>query len=92
MTLKEQRPRCQYCDKPLRRYRGRERNPQRSTWGDYGDGFFCGLRCGYHWACQSLTRNPFLRKEEAQRLADMDRIVGERDDVAILLSKEVTKR
>ena len=72
MTLTKQRPLCQYCDRPLRRYRWRVDYPERSTWGDYGDGFFCGLRCGYRWACRGLTRNAFLRKEEAQRLADMD--------------------
>ena len=75
----QQRPLCQYCDKPLRRYGRvkRERNPQRSAWGDYGDGLFCGLRCGYHWACRCLTRNDFLRKEEAQRLIDIDTQITE---------------
>lgn len=24
--------------------------------GDYGDGFFCGLRCGYAWAVNALKR------------------------------------
>ena len=44
------------CDKPLRRYKqdGRTFNdgtPQ--EWGDYGDNRFCGLTCGWRWACRN---------------------------------------
>ena len=49
------RPNCLACDKPLRRYKqdGRTFNdgtPQ--EWGDYGDHRFCGLTCGWRWACR----------------------------------------
>lgn len=49
------RPNCLSCDKPLRRYKidGRTFNdgtPQ--EWGSYGDGRFCGLTCGWRWACR----------------------------------------
>ncbi|MDQ3300613.1 MAG: hypothetical protein M3619_28870 [Myxococcota bacterium] len=49
------RPDCLACQKPLRRYKidGRAFNdgtPQ--EWGDYGDGRFCGLSCGWQWACR----------------------------------------
>lgn len=56
------RPNCLACDKPLRRY-----NQDGSTfsdgtpreWGDYGDNRFCGLRCGWDWAC---SHAPMPRK------------------------------
>jgi hypothetical protein len=49
------RPNCLACEKPLRRYKldgsafddGTPRE-----WGDYGDNRFCGLRCGWRWACR----------------------------------------
>jgi hypothetical protein len=49
------RPNCLACDKPLRRYKhdGKTFNdgtPQ--EWGDYGDQRFCGLACGWRWACK----------------------------------------
>lgn len=49
------RPNCLACDKPLRRYKwdGRmfdDGTPQ--EWGDYGDQRFCGLTCGWRWACR----------------------------------------
>lgn len=51
------KPRCLNCGKPLRRYRYRG-DPGRpgKEWGDYGDGHFCGLHCGYQWACVMLKR------------------------------------
>jgi hypothetical protein len=42
----EVRPRCINCGQFLRRCGLREVVPQKQ-WGDYGDGHFCGLRCGY---------------------------------------------
>lgn len=48
------RPNCLHCDKPLRRYKWEasfdDGTPR--EWGDYGDGRFCGLRCGWRWACR----------------------------------------
>ena len=48
------RPDCLHCGKPLRRYRFdgmlfNDGTPR--EWGDYGDQRFCGLRCGWNWAC-----------------------------------------
>jgi hypothetical protein len=53
------RPNCLACGKPLRRYKhdGRAFNdgtPQ--EWGDYGDNRFCGLTCGWRWACRHAPR------------------------------------
>ena len=50
------RPDCLACEKPLRRYKrdGQTFNdgtPQ--EWGDYGDNRFCGLTCGWRWACRN---------------------------------------
>ena len=52
------RPNCLACEKPLRRYKqdGRTFNdgtPQ--EWGDYGDNRFCGLTCGWRWACRHAS-------------------------------------
>ncbi len=49
------RPDCLGCGKPLRRYKrdGQafdDGTPQ--EWGDYGDNRFCGLTCGWRWACR----------------------------------------
>ncbi len=41
-TAKHDPLRCEWCGKKLRRHRYRP-----GERGDYGDGFFCGLRCGY---------------------------------------------
>jgi hypothetical protein len=52
------RPNCLACDKPLRRYKIDGRTFDDGTpreWGDYGDQRFCGLRCGWRWACQNTT-------------------------------------
>ena len=48
------RPNCLACEKPLRRYKWDEKAFPDGTpreWGDYGDNRFCGLRCGWDWAC-----------------------------------------
>jgi hypothetical protein len=59
------RPACRWCGKPLRRYRYRDREwAKGKEWGDYGDGFFCGLRCAYGWAvktCQLLAQKSKAR-------------------------------
>lgn len=52
------RPNCLACDKPLRRYKrdGQTFNdgtPQ--EWGDYGDNRYCGLTCGWRWACRNSS-------------------------------------
>ena len=49
------RPDCLGCGKPLRRYKQDDRAYSDGTpreWGDYGDNRFCGLRCGWSWACK----------------------------------------
>jgi hypothetical protein len=48
------RPNCLACDKPLRRFKYDGKTFSDGTpreWGDYGDNRFCGLRCGWSWAC-----------------------------------------
>jgi hypothetical protein len=48
------RPNCLDCGKPLRRFKWDDRKFADGTpreWGDYGDNRFCGLRCGWSWAC-----------------------------------------
>lgn len=49
------RPSCLYCSKPLRRFAFDGQTFKDGTpreWGSYGDNRFCGLRCGWNWACQ----------------------------------------
>jgi len=48
------RPNCLECNKPLRRYKYDAEPFEDGTpreWGDYADNRFCGLRCGWRWAC-----------------------------------------
>lgn len=50
------RPDCLGCGKPLRRYKNDGRTYSDGTpreWGDYGDNRFCGLKCGWFWACRN---------------------------------------
>ena len=59
-----QRPNCLHCGKPLRRYKYDAKVFNDGTpreWGDYGDNRFCGLRCGWSWAC----RHAAMPKKEA---------------------------
>lgn len=61
------RPRCRCCDKELRPYFVSKPEPGRpwrsdvpkelAGYGGYGDGFFCGLNCGYEWARRHLERD-----------------------------------
>lgn len=56
------RPNCLACDKPLRRYKHDGKTFDDGTpqeWGDYGDNRFCGLTCGWRWACRHA---PMQRK------------------------------
>lgn len=49
------RPNCLHCGKPLRRYKYDAAPFNDGTpreWGDYADNRFCGLRCGWNWACR----------------------------------------
>ena len=46
---KGKRPYCRFCGKELRLYRNRREGSPR-LYGDYGDGFFCGLKCGHAYA------------------------------------------
>lgn len=62
------RPNCLHCDKPLRRYKYDGKTFDDGTpieWGDYGDGRFCGLRCGWRWACSHSTR-PLTKKVKSR--------------------------
>ncbi len=55
------RPNCLACDKPLRRYKYDGKTFGDGTpreWGDYGDNRFCGLRCGWDWACSHAPMQP----------------------------------
>ena len=55
------RPNCLACEKPLRRYRWDDSKFDDGTpreWGDYGDNRFCGLRCGWGWACRRAPMPP----------------------------------
>lgn len=50
------RPDCLTCGKPLRRYRRDGQTFDDGTpqeWGAYGDQRFCGLSCGWRWACRN---------------------------------------
>ena len=58
------RPDCLYCDKPLRRYKYDAKPFDDGTpreWGGYADNRFCGLRCGWSWACRHA---PMPKKEK----------------------------
>lgn len=60
------RPNCLTCDKPLRRYKRdglmfNDGTPQ--EWGDYGDNRFCGLTCGWRWACRNSSLPTTLPKK-----------------------------
>lgn len=49
------RPDCLACGKSLRRYSRDGQTFDDGTpqeWGDYGDNRFCGLTCGWRWACR----------------------------------------
>ena len=58
-------PLCRVCGRRLRRFgKGRATPEARarvsSDFGDYGDGEFCGLRCGYVYACGRLRVYGFV--------------------------------
>ena len=65
------RPKCLYCDKPLRAFphRDEEWNSARSPYGDYGDGLFCGLTCGWSWAV-SVAPRYFALSDKGARFPD----------------------
>jgi hypothetical protein len=53
------RPNCLTCKKPLRRFTLDGRTFADGTpreWGNYGDHRFCGLTCGWRWACANSIR------------------------------------
>lgn len=59
------RPNCLACSKPLRRYKRDGRTFDDGTpqeWGDYGDGRFCGLTCGWRWACRHAPMSKGKKK------------------------------
>lgn len=57
-----ERPTCKWCGRRLRPKMVQDwpvgqleaTNRRQEGWGGYGDGLFCGLRCGYQWAVRSL--------------------------------------
>jgi hypothetical protein len=62
---KTPRPNCLACDKPLRRFKHDDMTFDDGTpreWGDYGDQRFCGLRCGWSWACRHAPMPKGARK------------------------------
>lgn len=49
------RPNCLACSKPLPRFKYDGKAFDSGTpreWGAYGDNRFCGLTCGWKWACR----------------------------------------
>jgi hypothetical protein len=49
------RPNCLGCDKPLPRFKFDNKTFDDGTpreWGAYGDNRYCGLTCGWRWACR----------------------------------------
>lgn len=55
-----QRPRCAYCGNELRLFKFRgAKGREGKVYGDYGEGLFCGLRCGYGYGvavCREVRR------------------------------------
>lgn len=50
----EIKPACLHCGKTLRKYPYRKLEWAKGReWGDYGDGAFCGLRCGYAYGVEA---------------------------------------
>lgn len=76
------KPVCQWCGKPLRRYRYRVGGKSQidcvkpeEQWGDYGDNKFCGLNCGYAygvwaWSCVSNTPREGIDRSDVARAAE----------------------
>jgi len=52
---------CRWCGRKLRpcRYTG-SNDPV--VYGDYGDGYFCGLRCGYRFAVTFAAKGHWLQQ------------------------------
>lgn len=72
-SAKMPRPNCLTCDKPLRRYRFDERAFDDGTpqeWGDYGDNRFCGLTCGWRWACRHAPMPKLAVRSEPPRASN----------------------
>lgn len=47
--------RCQWCGNRLRRPKRMNGEPMYAKPGDYGDGLFCGLRCGYQYGVSNYV-------------------------------------
>lgn len=54
-------PKCLCCQKSLRKH------AHYNLHGDYGDGLFCGISCGYAWAIRNATAD--MRVGVAMRVA-----------------------
>ena len=57
---------CRHCGRELRLARAHTRpHTGQDSRGQYGDGFFCGLRCGYaHAVMGELERDVNARREQ----------------------------
>lgn len=49
-------PTCLECGKKLRREKFCKEIHGKARYGDYGDGLFCGLKCGYRWGVMNAQR------------------------------------
>ena len=70
------RPRCLNCGKHLRKAKF-DHPSNASPYGDYGDGHFCGLRCGHSWATMYLRRHGAFAAEVHTRI---DAIMAQREE------------
>lgn len=69
-----ERGRCRWCGRKLRAYRWPEHFPlDPNPRGDYGDGLFCGLRCGYRFAVQVARDGVTVRLKGS--VANVTRVV-----------------
>ena len=65
-----QRPNCLGCRKPLPRFKfdGKTYDDgMPREWGAYGDNRFCGLSCGWRWACQHAPMPSTARETPGKR-------------------------
>jgi len=54
---------CRWCGRTLRAYWHDRKEPiEKRRRGDYGDGMFCGLRCGYLYGLAAIKVGTILEK------------------------------
>lgn len=59
------RPKCQWCGKPLVRYRWRQTS---NTFGFDGHGLFCTQGHGYRWAIHTLNHHPEMKSRPREEV------------------------